>query len=219
MIMKLPSLILASNSPRRSELLRQTGIEFRVIPSDANELHHDQLTAREISQINAYRKARSVAKRFPDALVLGADTVVSIGVEIFGKPVNLEQAYEMLEKLQGHTHTVVTGVCLLHLRSHRQRIVSESTSVTFRQLDSIKIRKYLTQVNPLDKAGAYAIQEHGHELVERISGSHSNIVGLPMEKLSIELRSWGNMQEPYKFFSPFSTEALRAGLPRSSPSS
>jgi len=215
--MKLPSLILASNSPRRSELLRQTGIEFRVIPSDAFELHHDQLTAREISQINAYRKARSVAKRFPDALVLGADTVVNVDAEIFGKPANLEQAYEMIEKLQGRTHTVVTGVCLLHLRSHRQRILSDSTSVTFRQLDAVKIRKYLTQVNPLDKAGAYAIQEHGQDLVERISGSHSNVVGLPMEKLSIELRSWGTIQEPYKMFSPFSTETWAMPLTRITP--
>src|SRR3954471_4551755 len=166
--MKLPSLILASNSPRRSELLRQAGVEFRVVPSDAAELHHDQLTGREISQINAYRKARAVAKRFPDGLVLAADTVVDLNNKIFGKPASLEEAYEMLEKLQGRTHMVVTGVCLLHLRTHRQRIFSENTAVTFRPLDAVKIRRYLTQVNPMDKAGAYAIQEHGEQLVERI---------------------------------------------------
>src|SRR5438034_4084234 len=120
--MKLPSIILASDSPRRAELLRQSGLEFRIVPSDASEIRHDQLTAREISQINAYRKARSVAKRFPDALVLGADTVVSLEAALFGKPATLEQAYEMLEELQGRTHEVVTGICLLHLRSHRQRI-------------------------------------------------------------------------------------------------
>src|SRR5689334_19576776 len=102
--MKLPSFILASNSPRRSEILRQSGIQFRVVPSEAPELHHDQLTAREISQINAYRKARMVAKKFPDALVLGADTVVNLDHSLFGKPANLEHAYEMLEKLQGRTH-------------------------------------------------------------------------------------------------------------------
>ena len=99
--MKLPSIILASDSPRRAELLRQSGLEFRIVPSDASEIRHDQLTAREISQINAYRKARSVAKRFPDALVLGADTVVSLEAALFGKPATLEQAYEMLEELQG----------------------------------------------------------------------------------------------------------------------
>src|SRR5436305_15017242 len=113
--MKAPSIILASSSPRRAELLRQAGFNFRVVPSDAAELHHDQLTAREISQINAYRKARTVAKKFPDALVLSADTVVSLGNTLFGKPTSLEAAYEMLEQLQGRTHIVVTGICLLHL--------------------------------------------------------------------------------------------------------
>src|SRR6185436_4997242 len=96
--MKLPSIILASNSPRRAELLRQSGLDFRVVSSEISEIHHDQLTAREISQINAYRKARCVAKKFPDALVLGADTVVSLETALFGKPSTLEAAYEMLEK-------------------------------------------------------------------------------------------------------------------------
>src|ERR1051325_4782382 len=91
--MKLPSIILASNSPRRAELLRQSGLDFRVVSSEISEIHHDQLTAREISQINAYRKARCVAKKFPDALVLGADTVVSLETALFGKPSTLEAAY------------------------------------------------------------------------------------------------------------------------------
>ncbi len=216
--MKSPSLILASNSPRRSELLRQCGVEFRVVPSDAPELHHDQLTAREISQINAYRKARVVAKRFPDALVLGADTVVNLDNLLFGKPANLETAYEMLEKLQGRTHRVVTGICLLHLRTHRQRIFSESTAVTFKPLDSVAIRRYLTQVNPLDKAGAYAIQEHGDQIIERVTGSHTNVIGLPLEKLSNELRSWG-AGEPYKLFPTFSAQKVDAGSLRISPPS
>ncbi len=160
------------------------------MPSDAAEIHHDQMTAREISQINAYRKARSVAKRYPDALVLAADTLVALETELFGKPRTLEQAYEMLERLAGRTHMVVTGVCLLHLRSHRQRISTESTAVTFRSLDAVKIRRYLTQVNPLDKAGAYGIQEHGDEIIERVSGSYSNVVGLPIERVTSELRAW-----------------------------
>jgi septum formation protein len=211
--MKLPSLILASKSPRRSELLRQCGLEFRVVSSDAPELHHDQLTAREISQINAYRKARAVAKKFPDALVIAADTIVNVDHFLFGKPANLEAAYEMLEKLQGRTHMVVTGICLLHLRTHRQRIFSESTAVTFRPLDAAKIRKYLAQINPLDKAGAYAIQEHGDQLIERISGSHTNVVGLPMERLSSELKSWGGT-EAYKAFPTLSPETVKAASMR-----
>jgi nucleoside triphosphate pyrophosphatase len=199
--MKMPSIILASNSPRRAELLRQAGIVFRTVPSNVPEIHHDQLTAREISQINAYRKARAVAKKYPDALVLAADTVVSLGTELFGKPATLEAAYEMLEKLQGHTHVVVSGICLLHLRSHRQRLFADSSAVTFRPLDAIKIRRYLTRVNPLDKAGAYAIQENGDEIVERVSGSYSNVVGLPMERLTAELRAWGEPAEVWKIMS------------------
>src|SRR5207302_8987955 len=130
-----------------------------VVPSTVTEIHHDQLSVREAAQINAYRKARSVAKKYPDTLVLGADTLVCLNTSLFGKPANLEEAYEMLEKLQGRTHQVVTAICLLHLRNHRQYVFSESTAVTFQPLDAVKIRRYLTKVNPLDKAGGYGIQE------------------------------------------------------------
>jgi nucleoside triphosphate pyrophosphatase len=186
-----PTVILASSSPRRAELLRQLGVEFKVVPSDAAEIHHEQLTAWEICQINAYRKARAVAKRFPDALVMAADTLVYSDDELFGKPTSLEEAYLMLEKLQGRTHRVVTAICLLHLRDHRQRVFAESTAVTFRPLDAVKIRRYLARVNPLDKAGGYAIQEDGDSIIEQISGSYTNVVGLPVERLTSELEAWG----------------------------
>jgi septum formation protein len=196
--MVMSPVILASESPRRAELLKQLGIDFKVVPSKTPEIHHGELTAREVSQINAYRKARSVAKRHPDALILGADTLVFIETKLFGKPASLEDAYEMLERLQGRTHQVVTAVCLLHLRSHRQRIFAETTSVTFLPLDAVKIRRYLTRVNPLDKAGAYAIQEEGDLLVERIFGSYTNVVGLPLERLRVELQSWPGVIPPGK---------------------
>lgn len=189
--MNLPPLILASASPRRSELLRQLGVNFTVVPSNATEIHDDQLTAREISQLNAYRKARAVAKKFPDALVLGADTLVYLGTTLFGKPADLEEAYRMLEQLSGQTHEVVTAICLLHLRTHRQRVFFDSTKVTFRRLDETQIRRYLSQVDTLDKAGAYGIQEHGDLIVEKISGSYTNVVGLPVERLRGELEAWG----------------------------
>ena len=182
-------LILASASPRRADLLRQLGLEFKIVPGNASEIHEDQLTARELCQVNAYRKGRSVAKRYPDALVLGADTLVCLEGGVFGKPANLEEAYTMLEKLQGRTHEVVTAICLLHLRDHRQRIFAETTSVTFLPLDAVKIRRYLTKVNPLDKAGAYAIQEEGDLIIEKISGSYTNVVGLPLERLKVELQA------------------------------
>ncbi|HWF19158.1 MAG TPA: Maf family protein, partial [Verrucomicrobiae bacterium] len=144
--MTAPPFILASSSPRRSELLRSLGLDFSVIPSDANEIHNEQLTAIEISQLNAYRKARAVAKQFPDALILGADTLVYLGTTLFGKPRNMEDAYRMLKQLQGKTHEVVTGVCLLRLRGHRQTIFAESTRVTFRPLGVKEIRDYMGRI-------------------------------------------------------------------------
>ena len=186
----LPPLILASASPRRKELLARMGLEFKIVPSAASEIHNEQLTAAELCQINAYRKARLVAKKFPDDLVLGADTLVYLDTELFGKPAALDEAFQMLERLQGRTHRVVTGICLLHLRGHRQRLFTESTLVSFQPLDEVKIRRYLSKVNPLDKAGGYAIQEEGDLIIEKIDGSYSNVVGLPVERLSAELAAW-----------------------------
>jgi len=188
--MKTPPLILASASPRRSELLRQIGVEFTVVTSDVEEIHDQELTARELALVNAYRKARAVAKKHPDAVVLGADTLVTLDQQLFGKPADLDEAFQMLAQLQGHTHEVVTGVCLLNLRSHRQRTFAETTAVTFQALNEDAIRRYLARVNPLDKAGAYGIQEEGEMIVETISGSFTNVVGLPVERLQAELRAW-----------------------------
>ncbi|HEU5124700.1 MAG TPA: Maf family protein [Verrucomicrobiae bacterium] len=188
--MNLPPLILASASPRRSELLKQLGLDFRVVPSDADELHNQELTAREVCQVNAYRKARAVAKKFPDSLVLGADTLVYLDTRLLGKPSTLADAYQMLEQLQGKTHQVVTAICLIHHRNHRQITFAETTDVTFRPLDAVQIQRYLIQINPLDKAGAYAIQDNGDLIVEKISGSYTNVVGLPVEKLRDELAAW-----------------------------
>jgi septum formation protein len=187
---KLPPLILASASPRRAELLRQLDAEFRVVPSEAVEIFDEQLSPLELCQLNAHRKARAVAKKIPDDLVLGADTLVFLGREIFGKPASLDAAKQMLAKLQGRTHQVVTGVSLIHLRAHRERLFAVSTDVTFLPLTWGQISDYLAMMNPLDKAGAYAIQEHGEKLVSEISGSYSNVVGLPLEKLEEEMRSW-----------------------------
>jgi septum formation protein len=188
--MNLPRLILASQSPRRSELLRQLETPFEIFPSNAAELEDEQLTAGELAQINAYRKARTVAKKHPDALVMGVDTLVALGHIVFAKPLDMADARRMLKELQGKTHHVVTGVCLCHLRDHRQRIFAEITDVTFRSLSNAEIEHYLSKVNPLDKAGAYAIQEHGDDIVRHIDGSFSNVVGLPLERLRQELEEF-----------------------------
>ena len=186
----LPPLILASASPRRSELLSRLPFRFTVVPSDAPEVHNEQLTAREVCMINAYRKARYVAKRYPDHLVLGADTLVSLGTRLFGKPATVAEAKKMLAQLQGQTHEVVTGVCLLHLRLHHVRTFSETTWVTFKELPDAVIKDYVQRVKTLDKAGAYAIQEFGDMLVAQVDGSYDNVVGLPTESLQRELRAW-----------------------------
>lgn len=140
--------------------------------------------------LNAHRKARAMAKKIPDALVLGADTLVFLDRQIFGKPKDLVEAREMVLQLQGRTHQVVTGVSLIQLRTHRERIFAVSTDVSFRPLTPEQADAYLAKINPLDKAGAYAIQENGEMIVSEISGSFSNVVGLPVEKVQDELAGW-----------------------------
>ncbi len=188
--MNLPPLILASASPRRAELLQLLKLKFRVVPSTTTEVLDEQLSPFEVCQLNARRKARAVAKKNPDALVLGADTLVFLDGEIMGKPASRADAERMLTRLQGRTHQVVTGISLIHLRAHRERIFAVSTDVIFHPLDAGQIRDYLAKVNPLDKAGAYAIQEHGDLIISEISGSYSNVVGLPVERLKGEIQSW-----------------------------
>jgi septum formation protein len=184
--MNSPIFILASASPRRAELLRQLGLEFQVIPSDVPEVQGGALSAGEVAQINAYRKARAVSKKHPDAITLGVDTVVALENQLFGKPATLREAEEMLLALQGRRHEVVTGVCMIHLRAHRQRLFFDQTDVTFRALTARQIRHYLSQTNPLDKAGGYGIQDKGDILVEAISGSFTNVIGLPLERFQAE---------------------------------
>jgi len=188
--MNLPPLILASQSPRRADLLRMLGVAFAIVTSEVPEVEHAHLSPREICLLKAWRKAHTVAKQHRDALVLAADTLVFLNHEILGKPADLKEAEEMLMRLSGKTHHVITGACLLHQRTHQQRLFSDSTDVTFQELDQGRIQNYLAKVNPLDKAGAYAIQEHGTELVEALDGSLTNVVGLPLRRLREELEQW-----------------------------
>jgi septum formation protein len=171
-------------------LLRECGLDFTVLTSAVEEVTPEFLSPAELCQLNAHRKARAVAKKCPDALVLAADTLVFVGQQVLGKPASLAEAREMLLQLSGCTHQVVTGVILLHLRAHRETMFSVSTEVRFRSLELPEIDAYLGKINPLDKAGAYAIQEHGEMVVEEISGSFSNVVGLPIERLQAELHRW-----------------------------
>ncbi len=189
--MKLPPLILASASPRRAELLKLLTVDFRILPANVAEVAPEHLSPLEVCQLNAHRKAFAVAKKIPDALVLGADTLVFLDNEILGKPRNVTEARRMLARLQGRHHQVVTGVSLMHLRKHQERIFAVSTDVLFHPLNAAQIREYTARVDTLDKAGAYAIQESGETLISEISGSYSNVVGLPVELLREELQAWG----------------------------
>lgn len=185
------ALILASASPRRSELLAELGVRFQVKKSSAREVEPAHLSPHEICLINAYRKAAAVADRHPNAWVLGADTLVFLGTSPLGKPHDAKEAKHMLAQLQGRTHHVITGVCLMNRGRRQQLLFAESTAVKFRRLTPRQIADYLALINPLDKAGAYAIQEHGDRIVQAIEGSFSNVVGLPLERLASELERLG----------------------------
>jgi septum formation protein len=185
--MNLPPVILASASPRRAELLRKLVRDFQILPGYADEFQPEHLSPAEACMLNAYRKARVLAKKFPDSLIIGADTEVCLGRRVFGKPKDRAEAAQMLADLENKEHQVVTGVCIIHLRRHRQRTFSVATRVTFKRLGPDEIAEYLDQINPLDKAGAYAIQERGELIVAKTEGSYSNVVGLPMERLKSEL--------------------------------
>ena len=176
-------VILASASPRRAALLREAGPEFasmRIMPSDAEE-GADPLE-------NARLKAESVAASNPGAIVIGADTVIRFGDETIGKPADLDDARAILTKLSGRTHDVVTGVCVRCLENDLLVRFEEATHVTFRVLTPEMIEKYIRAVNVLDKAGAYAIQEHGDDIIEGIEGSRTNVIGLPVERLAETVR-------------------------------
>jgi len=181
-------IILASQSPRRQELLRQMGVRFRVVTEEVEEIHGHGRAARAICKHNALAKANAVCVRFPKETVLGADTLVHLGDELLGKPVNLAEARRMLARLSAQTHQVTTACALVCGR--RKKVFSVTTRVTFRKLSPKQINAYLRAVPVLDKAGAYAVQEKGEWIVEAIHGSLTNVVGLPLERLSREFTAW-----------------------------
>lgn len=184
-------IILASASPRRQQLFRELGLPFRVVEPVGVTEQLDGLPPVSLALENAKRKACSVTALFPDALVIGADTLVVRGAQIFGKPSSLEEADAMLRELAGKRHEVITGVCLIHRPVDLELLFHEVTVVWMRPLTDAERQRYLGLINPLDKAGAYAIQEHGDRIIERIDGSYTNVVGLPIERLRASLEKLG----------------------------
>jgi len=174
-------LILASASPRRSELLRNAGIAFEVDPAD---IHEEPLAGEapiDYAQRLARDKARTVLARHPDALVIGADTVVVVDDHLLEKPANAENAARMLRLLSGRTHQVITGVCLLF--ADLEHTEAEVTQVTFVSMSEPEIAEYVASGEPMDKAGAYGIQGVASRWVERIEGDYFNVVGLPVARM------------------------------------
>lgn len=181
-------LILASASPRRRALLEAAGIPCDVAPPAVEENADPALPARALALHNARLKAFDVAGQYPGAVVLGADTLVSLDGEALGKPADAAEARAMLRRLSGRTHEVHTGVCLVRLDPRRVVEFAEVTHVRFRPLSDAAIEDYLRKVPALDKAGAYAAQEHGSLIIERLEGSFSNVVGLPIRRTRAALQ-------------------------------
>jgi septum formation protein len=191
--MSREKIILASASPRRKELLAAMGVPFEVVTAEMAELDEKSAPGMAPVQIalkNAYWKAEVVAAKRPGCWVLGADTVVTLGHRTLGKPASLEQANEFLSMLSGREHDVVTACALIEPKG-KAEMFHEVTKVVFRSLSPEVIERYLAAVHVLDKAGAYALQEHGDWIIERVDGSRSNVIGLPTEKLESVFKSRG----------------------------
>jgi septum formation protein len=186
MIEKFPPIILASKSPRRQELLQLMGIDFTVVLSDVDESYPAGLSPSEIAVYISENKVRAFDKVINNEIVITADTIVSIEGRILGKPENADHAFEILSDLSGKRHEVITAVSLL--KHHQIKSFFEVSEVFFKPINSEQIRYYISNYHPMDKAGAYGIQEWiGLVAVEKIIGSYSNIMGLPTHRLYEEL--------------------------------
>ena len=180
-------LILASASPRRAQILRDAGLRFEAVQARVSERRKRGETARIMTRRLAQAKARAVVKKLGnepgEAIVIGADTIVEVNGELLGKPQSPQAAREMLAKLAGRTHRVVTSVAAIRLPDRAQVIATESTRVRFARIDAHEIAEYVMTGEPLDKAGAYGVQGIGGRFIEKIDGCYFNVVGLPLARL------------------------------------
>jgi septum formation protein len=166
--------------------LERAGLAFEVLVSPAEEIHDASIAPEVLCELNATLKARAVATARPEAIVIGSDTLVFIDDQPLGKPADLDEARDMLRRLAGRSHQVCTGVCLI-FPGGSAKVFHDTTTVTFLPLDDQQVDAYLARVNPLDKAGAYGIQEHGERIVASISGSFETVMGLPVQRVLAEL--------------------------------
>ncbi len=183
-------LILASGSPRRRELLTKMGYDFEILVPDVDE--HVSGPAREVVGILSRRKADAAAARLSEGVVIASDTLVSFHGEALGKPADAADALRMLRELSGNTHEVFTGVTLADAADGRRLTRVVRTSVRFRALSDAEIEAYIATGEPMDKAGAYAIQGGAHDFVEALDGSYENVIGFPVRDIEEMLREFTN---------------------------
>ncbi len=186
-----PKIVLASSSPRRKALLKSLGVGFSVLPSKFDERKVKAIEPKAYAKKLATLKASEVSSRVKKGIIIGADTVVVVGKEILNKPKDAKDARRMLKLLSGKTHRVITGMCVINNYDNTIKTVAVSSKVRFKKLGEKTIDWYIDSKEPLDKAGAYAIQGKGAILIEGISGDYNNIVGLPLAVLSKILMQMG----------------------------
>ena len=174
----IPGIVLASASPRRADILRKYGISFCQKSSGAEE--PGSFLADEAAMSNARVKALDVSRLNPDKIILAADTVIEFENEVIGKPENQEDAVRILKRLSGKTHFVTTGVCILYPPENVDILFADVSEVTFKNISGPVIREYVSLVHVLDKAGAYALQEHPELIIESVTGDPENVIGLPV---------------------------------------
>lgn len=185
----LPPVILASQSPRRRDLLAKAGVPFSIVIRDTEELKDAALPPQELCLHNARAKAEAVFREHPDSTIIGADTLVFLDGLPLGKPQDAEEARTMLRMLSGRTHHVCTAVSIQSPLGMKDMAVL--TEVTFRTLAEEDIRRYMELVDVMDKAGSYAFQEHGEMIISSVRGDTDNVIGLPVGDVMKCLRNWG----------------------------
>ena len=183
-------IILASSSPRRRQLLADAGYDFRIVEPDADETAPPGMSPTEHAKLLAQRKAHAVASTLDSGLVIGADTVVACSDEIIGKPDDAAHAAQILSRLSGTRHAVITAVCLIDAATGEERCDADTTFIQMRNVPRQAIDAYVATGECFGKAGAYAIQETADAFIDHIEGSFSNVVGLPMELLGRMLRDF-----------------------------
>jgi len=184
-------IVIASGSPSRRGMLRRLGFKLRMIPSSIPEKHGFTDKPEEFATSLALTKARSVAEKLRSGIVIGLDTVIVHEGEILSKPTNEDDAIEMLKRLSGSTHRILTGIAIMDIETGRQLVDYELSKVKMRKLTEEEIRQYVSTGEPIGKVGAYAIQGAGSVLVDRLDGCYYNIAGLPISKLATMMKSFG----------------------------